>query len=480
MDWFIPRKRRRIGSKVMYNAGRVAADTLGFITGDIPGALMADRAYTKLTHTKENPKSSEIVSTGMKRRRNASRKSRRSGRKRKTGKAKSQWKKKSAKYNRNDGSDNIQYAHLRSGRRVSSKAKGRKSLKLSKHFKKAVKQVIRNFSPKGYFTERYYARYTPGNMVSTVYDLGEGWTGAASGRSFDPATSASGAYLFDPVKIMDAASCLFHGKEADGNKSLANSGQFDQEFFEVDVMRQWCRMEMKNNTSRTLIMKLYTWQLRNANDALTNGSFADEWAAQALLEGNQTNGNLNITAAGIGEFGMSPNFSPAVRKRFSIEEKEVRLESGKTYVHLVQGASQLYSYAEFRSGNQFNNCQKMVKGVCLALSVDVVGSTAAIPGTGESSTLNSHCGAAQRWTGLSPWNVPGPYGLLVETTFNYVIRIPEQAGFKLPSDTIGTNIFLDNRLNHPYYVKVWNQVDMKSGTFEKSDEEPLQASTFGV
>lgn len=30
-----------------YYAGRIAADTLGFISGDIPGAIAADRIYNR-------------------------------------------------------------------------------------------------------------------------------------------------------------------------------------------------------------------------------------------------------------------------------------------------------------------------------------------------------------------------------------------------------------------------------------------------
>jgi len=31
--------------------GRVAADTLGYITADIPGAVLVDKFYTRVCHT---------------------------------------------------------------------------------------------------------------------------------------------------------------------------------------------------------------------------------------------------------------------------------------------------------------------------------------------------------------------------------------------------------------------------------------------
>lgn len=472
-----PRKRKR-PPEFMLKAGRVAADTIGWLTAGKQGVKVADKAYTALTQQlgKDRQEPKQIPDM-------AGRSSNVRHKRKRKGSKKSFKKKKTSKFTKRDGSDNYQTAHLRSGRKVSSKAKGRKTLKLSKKFKKAVKQVIRNFTPKGYYTERYYGRYTPGNMENRIYDLGLGWNDAEGG--YTTVNGVSSAMFFDPVKVLDAASVLFHGKSPSGKKAIVD-GMFDEDYAEVDVLRQWVRMEFKNNTSRDLVMKLYTWQLRN-DTKLKDGDFSAEWAAAASSESfslvpNNQNGNLNRASAPITEIGMNPNFSNSIRKRFSIEEKEVRLEAGKSFVHLVQGPSMLYNYSSFKAEGVFNGFQKMCKGVCMALSTDMTGTTQGVTPE-QAPVLTSNTGHQHRWTKLP--SVPNseinhPYGILVETTYNYVIRMPEQSGLKVQSNVPGTNQILDNRLSHPYCVKTWNKIDLSAGIFDKTDEDPSLGVTFGV
>lgn len=436
-------------------AARVAGGTLGYIAGNIPGAVAGATiggalASSRSSGTRRRKRSTNIRSSGLHR----------------------------------DGSDNFQTAYKKRGK-VSSKKKGKTLMKLNPRFRKAVKQVIRNFGPKGFFTERFYSRLTPGNMKNLNYDVGGGWLTGQEGTTDTPQGRV--LMFFDPTRVNEAASVLFNGATVQGSKQYDANLHFDIEQAQIDVLKQWVKMEMKNNTSRTMYVKIWTWQFKNNYEVLRTGSFVGEWADCALDEANNV-GKINVSGATTEEFGMSPKLSPSMRKRFAMEEKLIILEPGKSYVHTIQGPSQLYDFSKFKENTTYTPYHKFVKGCMIQLSTDLTGSTTAYaPGIlGEDYVPPRNLivgdvvrGATHRWSKMGSSLTAQPYGLLIETTYNYSIRMPDQTGYKVA--TAGTNNQqLNARINHPYHVKVWNTADLSAGIFDKNDEEPSGSAVFGV
>lgn len=431
-----------------------AGGTLGFISGDLPGAYigksLASKAYD-YTHPK------------MAKRKVGNKK------KSKQGKRVVSSRKRIAKGVRRINkrarvSDQNDYAapYSRSGSKVASKKGGKRRVRVGKRFRKAVKQVMEDYSPSGYYSEHYYNRYQPFDFNQSPYDLGTGFLVGEAGTSTD-ATGVA-ATFFDPIKVMDAASVLFNGKAPAGNKNLTNAGQFDYHNFTVDVVKQWVKMEFKNLTSRRLEVKLFSWELKSVKDIKTG--FLDEWTFEMAKDASATDGNLNVLGLTPTNYGINPGLSPGMRQKFKIEETLIQLEPGKSYVHTVQGPAKRYDMNKFydtgTAGGNFSMWQKGVKGVCMALSTDIIATS-----TGTNNT--------QRYTDIGPAQ---PFGLLVETTYNYVIRLPDQTGFKVTA-AAGAQQALPKRRGNPYCVLNWDQVAQSGTVVEMEDENPLVRATEG-
>lgn len=460
-------------STVPYYAGRVAADTLGFIGGNLPGALIADTVYSN-TYQKKNQ---SVSMAGRRRRRSVGssnplagppRQRRRNSFMARAWSNPANWTRVARPRARVPRPKAALGNNVQAGRgpnKIAKRRKGPKTIKVSKRLKKAIKQTIRNFSPKGFYSERFFKRYIPVQFNQTVCNLGEGCF--AGETAFSKGLSGSGSIMFfDPLKILDAASVLYKGKAFTGVKDITNPGQFDVKTFMADVMRQWVQINIKNNTARVITLKLWTWNLKGNKEIGSTGgnqNFTDEWTNAALAEGSSSAGlgKVNVQSVGITEIGMTPQLSPAMKRKFSMEEKIVELEPGKTFLHYVQGPSMMYEFAKYLDSGIFNNYQNMCKGVCLAFYTDLIaGST-------------QPAGETQRLTGIAD---PTGAGLLVETVYNYVIRLPEQTGFILttPVTTTPGNLDIANtrRLSSVYAIKTWDKVALNGTPMDLEDEDP--------
>jgi len=356
--------------------------------------------------------------------------------------------------------DNVQSGFKRKGKNVSSSAKGRKKIKVSPKFTKSVKQVLEKTSPKGFNSEKYMIRYTPTDDTQAVVDLGGGWDNVTAPNT----TDGGRLHFFDPIRVLDAASVLFNGKAFNGAKSGANTGQFDAKTTTVDVVKQWVDFEIKNNTARRITIKLWSWQYKG--NLRGTADFTGYWDAALNEEGAAADGRLNCYGVTKTMIGVSPKLSPRMRDMYKIEEKVINLEAGKTCYHSLQGYRGIYDFSKFWDGVNFNNYTKHNMGVCMAFYVDVVATT-----TGGNST-------ATRSTDLT---LASPFGLLVETTTNYVIRMPEQAGFQITAAAAGTYQTLKDRRQYPYAIKFnVGPTGVIGSVNEIDDENPQNAASVGV
>lgn len=362
--------------------------------------------------------------------------------------------------------DNVQTGGKRSGKKIASKSKGNKSVKVPAKLRKQVKQVLTNNSPRGYYQERFYFKYTPLSDQQTNYDLGKGYL---TGQN----ASASGVHhFFDPCRVLDAASVLFNWKTLVAQKGLTDTNSFPTRTIQINVVRQWVQMEFKNLTARRMTCKLYTWELKNdaREDATLGGvgQFSDAWTNAFLAEADATfnDGRLNIAGATPNTIGATPQLSPRMKRQFNMEEKIIDLEAGKTYYHTIQGPRKLYDFAKFWERGVFVNDIKGVKGCCLVMIPDTV--THDTGGAGQTNRSTAIAAA-------------DPYGICVETIYNYVIQMPEQAGFVLTTTTLNTPVPLRQRRDHPYVIKKWNDIQPTTGgEVEIDDENPQNKATVGL
>jgi len=439
--------------------GYSAAGALGYITGNLPGALVAGKLYGKFRKRKNLPKDMAPTRSRITKKR-----------KDKSNKWTIKKKKEPEMFNRGKvvsaGSSNevMTKGYDKSGKNT-KKSGGKKELKVSNKFVKSVKKALTVTAPNGYYTERFYNKYKPIDFNQFVIDTGTGWSAGQTGLS------AGGiASFFDPFKVLDAASVLFNGKVANGLKDNTNPNLFPAQSFVIDVQKQWVRQEYKNNTARRLTLKLWTWELKHSV-ALPN--FSTFWEEMLTKDSTLPDGRLNVLSNTRETLGQSPMFNPGVKKYFKIMEEDISLEPGKTYVHYVQGPAKKYDYSKFwNSSIGFLNQQKGNKGVCMALSLDVT------------STSTGGAGVAQRYTDIVAADA---FGLLVETQYNYVLSVPDQTGFRLTftipavgPTTIDNQTPLMKRRGNPYACVNWNQIGQAGTVVDIEDENPQAQAVNGL
>lgn len=356
--------------------------------------------------------------------------------------------------------DAQQAGFKRSGPKTTKLRKGQKKVKITRQFKKKVDAALSKLSPSGYYQERFYNKFKPVDFRQTVQDIGGGNYNGEFG------TTNGTLHMFDPIRVLDCASVLFNDKVPIANKSLGDPGNFDAQSFSVDVLRQWVEINIKNNSARNIEVKIWTWELKKPQVG-SNVNFGAEWINSFTREATPTDGKINQLGMAVDVIGVSPLLSPAMRERFSIEEKIILLEAGKYFKHTVQGPRKLYNFPAFGQATGFNNAQKGNKGVHMAIMVD------------NSSTTTFGNNNSHRVTDIAPND---GFGILTETIYNYVIRLPEQAGFKYPAAYPGGLMqTLKQRRHGPYAIKIWNDPGTQPGTVtEIPDENPQNQGTTGI
>lgn len=461
----------------MENAlGSIAASTLGFITGNTKGAKLAYNAFQTYHNTNKKRK---IMANGS-RSRSRGRTGHptppatgRRGRSRSMSRSSSHSLVSSMRSNpfsvRNKvmnvrSGDAKQGGHTISGKRVTKLKKKDKHVRISRQFKKKVDAALIKSSPSGYYQERYYNKFKPADFQQVIADLGGGTFNGEFGRA------GGTLFFFDPTRVLDAASVLFNNKTPVGtNKLNSDANNFDIENFNCDVVRQWVEINIKNNSARNIEVKLWTWELKSPQ--LGSIDFGVEWINSFVsevgvpLQDGKIN-QLNITPSVL---GSSPALSPAMRNRFNIEEKIILLEPGKYFKHTVQGPRKKYEYPKFaQTAAGFVNAQKGIKGVCMGISVD------------NTSTTLFGAGNAGRVTDITATD---GFGILTETIYNYVIKVPDQAGFTYPAAFAGSTMqTLKQKRIGPYAIKIWNDPGAAAvGTVtEIPDENPQNQGTTGI
>jgi len=351
----------------------------------------------------------------------------------------------------------------RSGPKTTKLKKKDKKVRITRSFKKKVDAALSKLSPSGYYQERFYNKFKPVDCRQKVQDIGGGTYNGEFG------TTGSRLYFFDPIRVLDVASVLYNNKTPIANKGLSDTGNFDSTSFSVEVIKQWVEINIKNNSARNMEIKLWTWELKKPS---LLADFGAEWGSALARDASPTDGKINQIGVTADVIGVSPMLCPSMRERFKIEEKIILLEPGKYFKHTIQGPRKMYNFPSFQyngSGtSSFLNSQAGIKGCHMSITVD------------NTSTSVIGPGISHRVTDIV--DLDG-YGILTETIYNYVLRLPEQAGFKLASAVVGSQQPISSRRQTPYVIKIWNDISAAPtpGTVtEVPDENPQNQAVQGV
>jgi len=246
-------------------AGALAGGTLGFISGNIPGAIvggnwgyqMGSRRRYKLTHNSPNrimPISRRSRSRGrrpLKRKRSksvtfSSSRTRGGSKSRSRSRSVSRSSRMSSlasAANRSvAGTESLAGTFRRKGSRVQLEGRKRRVQGVTKKFKKKVRAAVKPTAPLGIFIESSTLRVNdPGAGQQSVSNLGF--------------VAVGSAMCFDPISVLHAASVLWFNKTPVQVRGLVNTeiSQFPVHNLKIFVEDQYTQFTYKNVTARVIV-----------------------------------------------------------------------------------------------------------------------------------------------------------------------------------------------------------------------------------
>lgn len=444
-------------------AGRVAADTLGFITGDIPGAFIADKLYR--TYQKNSKrmapirkrKPSHTVSVQISKRAKSSTPSVASSSRRGSRSSFSMRTTRSGRSVATASSSikpNVRTVAIKTKSQGVKKEGVKKKIKVPKKLRKQIKQVLKTSDHIGWSLENFSQKFTPIGFGQNCYQLGQVVQGVPN--------------MFDPTYVAHIASCLFNDKTITSAPTLSDAGYFPLKALKVNVLQQTATFRLKNNSARTMYISLYETSPKNRSEDTNGREFFDYWrdclVDEALTGGSTEGARLNLADMQPYTMYATPYMSPAVTANYAIDQTKIILEPGKEYIYTMNGGAREYNFSKYyRPDNAFINEQKFCKQLMAVVHLDMVGTSLGIA-TRKSDMLTDQ-----------------PWGLLVEQTKYLKIGMPEQTGFRLITPvTTGTSYPNTNRKNKPYIVADWSQQGAIGAVAVINDEVPNDPAAAGV
>jgi len=279
-----------------------------------------------------------------------------------------------------------------------AKVKGQFKKSVSHGKKKRVK-VSRNFRLKvnqALLPQKYKGFYLESGIIHEGFSntLGQTQKVFRIGNAQDRA-----GCMFDPLRVLDAASVLFAGKVATENAKFPVVGGFytpgDQSFdahtAKITVENSYSSYVLKNNTNRTWIIDLYECAPRKQMDDLEYGDVMTQWeralanehAAGVVLDSSAE--RVNIDSALVTTLYNIPQYCKTMMRSWKFEKHAIVLDPGQTYDHFVQGPSNVtYDFGKFWAIEQgsdsktiYNLQPKFTRQIMCVARLDLVSSSSA-------------------------------------------------------------------------------------------------------
>jgi len=415
-------------------AGRAAASTLGYIAGDIPGAIGANILYQKMTNGMRTPKRTPTT----KRTRSVSR-----GRSAKKSRARSvSFSRSRSRVSRSRSrvsgdrvhTDDYHALGTHKGKSVVKKAK--KVVKLKPAMKNAIKKVFQTSDLQGRFTKKvisflWFGGVSPGGVYGT---------GNYNNKQRMDYLQVSTA--FTPLAFMEAARILWkNAPQAAGSTPVADATyDFALTNFRPTVINSYVKIKIRNNSTRAYHVDLMIIRTKKRAAGLEpRGDLEAQLAARAEAS-EAGNAGGNVFSDNLEKLGLMPTDVDGWRANWQPEVVTVMLQPGQTYEYFVQGPRmEEMNYAKLLNGDIIEEDQKTTRWFLVRYYTDLIssggsGSTAGTPGYfAETSALTGGV-----WDGR---------GLCVDQTFHVHMKMPENVGFQYGSTTSGTEQELNKRRN---------------------------------
>lgn len=331
------------------------------------------------------------------------------------------------------GTSNAAFVGKRNKRKgVSMKKK--KSIKVSRKFKKQVRKALEPSTIRGYYQKTSYARLArPDSNTQRVEDLG---------------------MFFTPVKFAEAIQTLFSNQapvEIPINASITQTNIFQSK---LHVRNSWVTFEVKNSGQRTVHLEFNQCKPKSINNVNTA---VNDWNGGLQLMNTNLQNPQNITA---NTLYSHPNLSAQFSKYWGLESQKVTLGPGQTYKYTVQGPAdfdmdfnRMYQKVTVATPELAVN-QKFARNVHFVYYYDMVQTTLGVVGRNV--------------------DTPAVYGgLSVEYNQYFDINCPETIGFVFPTAPAAGQIITLGLRRDVVVIKNFGSTGDVGGVVDVLEENPI-------
>lgn len=313
---------------------------------------------------------------------------------------------------------------LKAGKRLAPSKKGlKKKVSVSKNFKDKVLKSVASKEIVGYFRSIQFADQQCGlfaNRQAIQFLPNSGLSLAGS--------------LFNATRILHVAGRLWGNEPAVQDPSFPvvvgpSGNMYNWKNVQIEVKKQFWQFTAKNNTTRTMRVKVYQASPRKSftNTSFTSGGDPlqlwdhglDQLNHTGVFKGKYTNPltGLLVDYPYKEMLGMTPHMSRHVTDHYSLTSTEYLVQPGQDFDWTVTGPRGLIDYSKFIENDVMMPFQKDDIWQFLVVEYDIASSfadaayTYHIPGSGEDVG----------------------HRLIVQCKYACTIVMPEQTGFTEPT-----------------------------------------------
>lgn len=327
---------------------------------------------------------------------------------------------------------------MKAGKKLAPSKKNNKKVKVSKNFKAKVLKSVQSKEVIGRFRSIQFDNLqmgTAANIQNIALIPNQTLTLAGS--------------LFNAARIFHVASRLWAGHGPLSNPTYpisagTTTNHFNPRNVKIDVKKQWWHFTAKNNTTRTMRIKVYQASPRRTFSSTTFSSGGDPlqlWDAglDQLYESGEYIGQYYEPGGGTlvpfpykEGLGQSPHQSKLLTQDYSLTCTDYLVQPGQDFDWTITGPAGVTDFAKFWENDVMMPFQKDDIFMFIVAQYDIAASVNA---------------------GIVTYHIPGEsvpvdhaHRLIVQCNYHCTLAMPEQTGFTEPATAAPGNIlYLDQR-----------------------------------
>lgn len=283
-------------------------------------------------------------------------------------------------------------------RKSKTKVSRKKDVKVSRNFKLKVNKALETKWLTGTFRSNQIESWNVGTLG-----------GRQTVERYPNNGLSRAGYLFSAERVLHVASRCFNGKAAAQNPLITDAGMFEVTSTKVEVLKQYWKFKLRNNSQRTMFLKFYQCVPKTYQVVMDPPTAWLEGVNQGISDGS-IKGMLALTNT----IYTTPNVSAQFKEHFKTSVVEITMEPGQSYEYVAEGPAKLYEMEKFYSRLVYNFVNKG----------DVINM-----GVGYLDLAYGNSGIIANKHGHVEESGDSSDRLIIESSYFCKVRMPEPTGF---------------------------------------------------